>query len=118
MRLALMKPITLTEHPELYGVLKDGESLVNFIKLSHEEILPRWLNWQLRNAGSSLVATKLTMDLSHSEILTRVLKQTEPECCTLALLNQTDLWERADWMLAEADKIECPKFIAGKEIVQ
>jgi hypothetical protein len=34
MHLALMKLITLTEHPELYRLLKDGESLADFLKLS------------------------------------------------------------------------------------
>jgi hypothetical protein len=34
MRLALMKSITLTEQPELYRLLEEGESLANFLKLS------------------------------------------------------------------------------------
>jgi plastin-1 len=51
----------------------------------------RWLNYQLKNAGSSRVATKFTKDRSDSEILTTVLQQIEPECCTFAPLRQTDL---------------------------
>jgi hypothetical protein len=116
-RLALMKSITLTEHPELYRLLKDGESLADFLKLSPEQILLRWLNYHLQNAGSPRVATNFTRDLSDSEILTTVLKQIAPECCTLAPLRQTDLWQRADGMLAEADKIGCRKFVGPKEIV-
>jgi hypothetical protein len=118
MHLALMKWITLTEHPELYQLLKEDESLANFLKMSPEEILLRWLNYQLKKADSSRVATKFAKDLSDSEILTTVLKQIEPECCTLAPLHQTDLWQHADGMLAETDKIDCRKFIGAKEIVQ
>jgi hypothetical protein len=84
MCLALMKSITLTEHPELYRLLKDGESLADFLELSPSEILLRWLNCELKNAGSSRMATKFTKDFSAPEILTTVLKHIEPECCTPA----------------------------------
>jgi hypothetical protein len=118
MCLALMKSITLAEYPEFCRLLKKGEWLSDFFKLSPEEILLCWLNCQLKNAGSSRVATKFTKDLSDSEILTTVLKQIEPECCTLAPLRPTDLWQRADGMLAEADKINSRKFVGANEIVQ
>jgi hypothetical protein len=78
----------------------------------------RWLNYQLKNAGSSRVATKVTKDLSDSDILTTVLKQIEPKCFMLAPLRQTDLWQGADGMLAEADKIDCRNLVGAKEIVQ
>jgi hypothetical protein len=118
MRLALMKSITLTEHSELYGLLKEGESLVDFLKFSPEEILLRWLNCGLKSASSSRVVTKFTKELSDSEILTMVLKSIKPECCTLAQLRQTDVCQRADGTLAEADKINCRKFVGANEIVQ
>jgi hypothetical protein len=116
-RLALMKSITLTEHPELYRLLKPGETLADFLKLSPEQILLRWLNYHLEKAGSSRTATNFTKDLSDSEILTTVLKQIAPEACTLAPLRQTDNWQRAEGMLAESDKIGCRKFVTPKEIV-
>jgi hypothetical protein len=116
-RLALTRLITLTEHPELYRLLREGESLADFLRLSPEEILLRWLNYHLNNAGSSRVATNFTKDLSDSEILTTVLKQIAPECCTLAPLRQTDLWQRAEGMLGEADKIGCRKFVGPQQIV-
>jgi hypothetical protein len=85
MRLALMKSITLTEYPELYRLLKEGKSLADFLKLSPQEILLPWCSCELKNAGSSRMATKFTKDLSGSEILTTVLKHIEPECCMLAI---------------------------------
>jgi hypothetical protein len=116
--LELMKSITLTEHPEFYRLLKEGESLAEFLKLSPEEILLRWLNCELKNAGSSRVATKFTKGLIDSEILTTVLKQIGSGCFTLALLCQTDVCQRADGMPAEADKIDYRKFVGANEIVQ
>jgi hypothetical protein len=41
MRLAPMKSITRTEHPELYRLLEEGESLADFLKLFPQEILLR-----------------------------------------------------------------------------
>jgi hypothetical protein len=116
-RLALMKTITLTEHPELYRLLKEGETLADFLKLSPEEILLRWLNYHLKNAGSERVATNFTKDLSDSEILTIVLKQIAPECCTMKPMSDSDLWQRAELMLQESEKIDCRKFVSPKEIV-
>jgi hypothetical protein len=81
MRLALMKSITLTKHPKPYPLLKEGKSLADFLKLSPQEILLRWLSCELKNASSSRMAAKFTKDLSRSEILTTVLKHIEPECC-------------------------------------
>jgi hypothetical protein len=118
MRLVLRKSITLTEHPELYRLLKEGESLADFLKLSPQEILLRWFRCELKNAGSSRMAAKFTKDLSGSEILTTVLKHIEPECCMLAPLRQIDLCQCADGMLTAADKIDCRKFVGVNEIVQ
>jgi hypothetical protein len=91
MRLALMRSITLIDHPELFRLLKEGESLADFFKLSPEEILLRWLDCELKNAGSPRMVTKFTKDLSDSKILTTVLKHIEPESCRLAPLRQTDV---------------------------
>jgi hypothetical protein len=91
---------------------------VDFLKLSSQEILLRWCSCELKNAGSSRMATKFTKDLSGSEILTTVLKHIEPEGCTLAPLRQIDFCQRADEMLAAADKIDWRKFVGANEIAQ
>jgi hypothetical protein len=91
-----MKLITLTEQPELYRLLKEGESLAAFLKMSPQEILLRWFSCELKNAGSSRMATKFTKEPSGSEILTTVLKHIEPECCTLAPLRQINICRRAE----------------------
>jgi hypothetical protein len=116
-RLALMKDIQLTEHPELFRLLKEGETIADLLKLSPEQILLRWLNYHLGKAGSNRVATNFTKDLSDSEILTIVLDQVAPEC-NKSPLNSTDYWQRAELMLREADKIGCRKFVQPKEIVR
>ena len=117
-RESLLKDIQLTAHPELFRLLKPGETIDQLLKLKPEEILLRWLNYHLENAGSQRRATNFTKDLSDSEILTIVLKQIAPECCTMKPMSEHDLTERAELMLQESDKIDCRKFVTPREIVK
>ncbi|OHT05466.1 fimbrin [Tritrichomonas foetus] len=117
-RESLIKDIQLASHPELFRLLKEGETLEQLLKLSPEEILLRWLNYHLNRAGSSRTATNFMKDLSDSEILTVVMKQIAPECCTLNPMNESDLTQRAELMLQESDKIGCRKFVTPVQIVK
>lgn len=116
-RLALTNKISLTSHPELFRLLKPGETIEQFLKLSPEEILLRWLNYHLERAGNARRATNFGSDIKDSEIYTTVLHQVAPEC-SLAPLRQTDLHQRAADMLAEAGKIGCMKFVGPSEVVR
>lgn len=46
-----IKNITLAECPEIYRLLKEGEELSSLLKLPAEEILIRWINFHLKEAG-------------------------------------------------------------------
>lgn len=116
-REALLRNIQLSTTPELYRLLKDGETIEDFLKMKPEHILLRWLNYHLANAGSNRVAKNFTSDLSDSEILTIVFNQIAPECCTMMPMSESDKKERAEKMLQEADKIDCRKFVTPNEIV-
>ena len=116
-REALLRNIQLTATPELYRLLLENETIEDFMKMKPEHILLRWLNYHLSKAGSSRVATNFTKDLSDSEILTIVLNQIAPECCTMKPMSETNLKQRAEEMLQEADKIKCRKFVTPNEII-
>jgi hypothetical protein len=72
-------------------MLKEGESLAGFVRLSREEIMLHWLSCELMNAGTSPMATKFTKDLSDSEILTTVRRHIDPDSGMLAPLLQTNV---------------------------
>ena len=55
-RILSMKTITLSECPEIYRLLEQGEELADLQKLKAENILVRWLNFHLRNAGQEPVS--------------------------------------------------------------
>jgi len=117
-RMSLLKTVNLTNHPELFRLLKPGETIADLLKLSPEQILLRWMNYHLENAKSSRKAENFTKDLKDSEILTTILHQVAPECCTMAPMKEADEMKRAELMLCEAEKIECRKFVGPKEIVK
>ena len=48
-----MKAIALSEVPEIYRLLKDGEELSDLQKSKPEDILIRWMNFHLRAAGQN-----------------------------------------------------------------
>ena len=117
-RMSLVKTVNLTNHPELFRLLQKGETIADLLKLTPEQILLRWLNYHLEKAGSKRKATNFTTDISDSEIVTVVLHQVAPECCSTSPLQEADLMKRAELMLQEAAKIDCRKFVGPKEIVK
>jgi len=52
-RLCAIKKIDLKDTPELYRLLKDGETIEDLMKLPPEEILVRWINYHLRAADQA-----------------------------------------------------------------
>ena len=53
---------------------KDNEELTTFQNLPTEEVLLRWLNYHLRNAGSDRVAKNFSGDLKVINISIQFLK--------------------------------------------
>ena len=50
-RRGLLGKIDIKLHPELYRLLESGETLEQFLRLPPEQILLRWFNYHLKNAG-------------------------------------------------------------------
>ena len=51
LQIGLLSDINLANHPGLINLLEDGETPEDLKKLSPEQILIRWVNYHLRNAG-------------------------------------------------------------------
>ena len=51
--LGLFARINLVHNPELYRLLEAGESIEDLLKLPIEDILLRWFNYHLKQAGSA-----------------------------------------------------------------
>lgn len=71
-KIQLLSQISLKNYPELVLLLEPGESMTDFLKLHPEVILLRWLNYHLKKANSSRVATNFGSDLSVSLTIFKV----------------------------------------------
>eukprot|EP01137_Pigoraptor_chileana_P034968 Opistho-2@28288 len=117
-KIGLLSKISLANHPELYRLLEDGETLEDLLKLPADQILIRWVNFHLKNAGSQKRIKNFSGDIKDSEAYTVLLSQLDP-ACTLAPLQESDLTKRAELVLQNADRLDppCRKFVTPKAIV-
>jgi len=116
-RIGLLSNVTLTAHPELFRLLQEGETMQDLMKLPAEKILLRWFNYHLAKSGSERRVKNFGGDIKDSECYTLLLSQLAPSQCDRAALKESDLNKRADLVLGNAKKINCDKFVKGRDIV-
>eukprot|EP00769_Ergobibamus_cyprinoides_P004601 gnl/Ergobibamus_cyprinoides/79.p1 GENE.gnl/Ergobibamus_cyprinoides/79~~gnl/Ergobibamus_cyprinoides/79.p1 ORF type:complete len:370 (+),score=151.86 gnl/Ergobibamus_cyprinoides/79:497-1606(+) len=85
------------------------------MKLPPEHILLRWLNFHLAGAGETRRVANFGEHLKDAEVFTIVLSQIAPEKCDRAPLTQ-ELAERAEAVIAGAEKVGVERFITGDDI--
>lgn len=117
-RIGLLSKISLTNHPELYRLLEDGETIEDLLKLPPDQILLRWFNYHLKNAGWHRRVANFSGDIKDSENYTVLLNQLSPNKCNKDALNEGDLNKRAEMVLQNADKLDCRKFVRPRDIVR
>lgn len=116
-RRGLLSKVDINFHPELYRLLEEDETLEQFLRLPPEQILLRWFNYHLKNAGSQRRVTNFSKDVSDGENYTVLLHQLQPEHCDLGPLSTTDLIRRAEQVLNNAEKIGCRKYLTPTSLV-
>lgn len=118
-RIGLFSQIDLVHVPGLVRLLRDGETLADLQKLSPEQILIRWVNYHLEQAGVDRRLNNFTSDVVDSEIYSYLLKQIGPAERGVTLEPLTishDNVRRADAMLKEADKLSCRAFVTANDV--
>ena len=116
-RRGLLSKVDIKHHPELYRLLEDDETLEQFLRLPPEQILLRWFNYHLKNAGSARRVSNFSKDVSDGENYTILLNQLQPDICDLSPLHTQDLLQRAEQVLALADKIGVRKYLTPGSLV-
>ncbi|KAI5300875.1 Fimbrin, actin-bundling protein [Ascosphaera atra] len=116
-RRGLLAKIDIKYHPELYRLLQDDETLDQFLSLPPERILIRWFNYHLKKGKWHRTVSNFSTDVKDGENYTILLNQLAPEVCPLTPLNSADLVERAEYILDNADKLGCRKFLTSKALV-
>lgn len=87
-----------------------------------EQMLLKWFNFHLANAGCSRTVSNWSGDLKDSELYAVLLSQLEPKRVGPSLVSKTleeeDLHNRAELVLSAAEQLGCRKFVTPNEIVQ
>ncbi|KAK6197975.1 calponin homology domain-containing protein [Scheffersomyces amazonensis] len=116
-RRGLLSKVDIKLHPELYRLLEDDETLEQFLRLPPEQILLRWFNYHLKNAGWHRRVANFSKDISDGENYTVLLNQLQPEHCDLSALKISNLLQRAEKVLEDADKIGCRKYLTPNSLI-
>jgi plastin-1 len=116
-RRGLLGKIDIKIHPELYRLLEDDETLEQFLRLPPEQILLRWVNFHLKAANWSRRVNNFSNDVKDGENYTILLNQLAPDLCSRAPLQTRDLLQRAEQVLANADKLGCRKYLTPTALV-
>merc|ERR1719219_2471159 len=77
-KMHLLSDLNLKAHPELLRLLREGESMEDFMKLKPEDILKRWLNYHLESAGSDKRVNNFSSDVKNSEAYAIVMEEIAP----------------------------------------
>jgi len=117
-KIGLFSRINLVNHPELYRLLEEGETIEDLLKLPIDQILLRWFNYHLKNAGSPKRVKNFSGDIKDSEAYTILLAQIAPQHCNRDPLKEGDVTKRAELVLQNAAKLDCRKFVTAKDIVK
>jgi len=115
----LFNQISLQHVPGLIVLLFPGETFEDLLKLSIEQLLIRWVNYQLDKAGVDRRVSNFSEDIKDSVAYTHLIHQIAPETAGVnkLALQKSDLTERAEETIQQADKINCDEWVTSFAIV-
>ncbi|XP_077339366.1 plastin-2 [Lithobates pipiens] len=125
-KIGLFADIELSRNEALIALLRDGESLEDLMKLSPEELLLRWANYHLENAGCNKI-NNFSSDIKDSKAYYNLLSQVAPKGneegipaidIDLTGLREKEDLKRAECMLVQADKLGCRQFVTATDVVR
>uniref|UniRef100_A0A8C9WP55 Plastin-3 n=1 Tax=Scleropages formosus TaxID=113540 RepID=A0A8C9WP55_SCLFO len=118
-KIGLFADIELSKNEALAALLREGETLEDLMKLSPEELLLRWVNFHLENAGWSKI-NNFSSDIKVGVgFPVRTKNGTVPRQPhePLNMSNEKDDLKRAEYMLEQADHLGCRQFVTPADVV-
>ncbi|KZT20923.1 hypothetical protein NEOLEDRAFT_1074449 [Neolentinus lepideus HHB14362 ss-1] len=116
-RRGLLSNVDIKLHPELYRLCEEGETIEDLLKLTPDQILLRWFNYHLKQAGWKRRVNNFSKDVSDGENYTVLLHQLKPNDCSLDPLQTRDLKTRAEQVLHNAANIGCRKYLTPASLL-
>uniref|UniRef100_A0A1A8G3W9 Plastin-3 n=1 Tax=Nothobranchius korthausae TaxID=1143690 RepID=A0A1A8G3W9_9TELE len=124
-KIGLFADIELSRNEALAALLRDGETLEDLMKLSPEELLLRWANYHLENAGWKKI-NNFSSDISDSRAYFHILNQIAPKGTEddhprididMSGFSERDDLKRAEAMLQQADRLGCRQFVTPTDVI-
>ncbi|XP_075692091.1 plastin-3 isoform X2 [Rhinoderma darwinii] len=124
-KIGLFADIELSRNEALAALLRDGETLEDLMKLSPEELLLRWANFHLENAGWQKI-NNFSCDIKDSRAYFHLLNQIAPKGqkegeeridINMSGFSEKDDLKRAENMLQQADRLGCRQFVTPADVV-
>jgi len=115
-KVAVLSHISLKEHPYLVRLLQGDESIEQFVKLAPEKILLRWVNFLLKETECDRTIKNFSGDIKDSVVYTHLLHRMQPDKCDKAAIAESDLGQRAEMVVTNANKIGIRKIMSGADI--
>uniref|UniRef100_A0A669R1G2 Lymphocyte cytosolic protein 1 n=2 Tax=Phasianus colchicus TaxID=9054 RepID=A0A669R1G2_PHACC len=125
-KIGLFADIEISRNEALIALLREGESLEDLMKLSPEELLLRWANYHLENAGCNKV-NNFSSDIKDSRAYYHLLNQVAPKgdeegipaiTIDMSGLREKDDVQRAECMLQQAERLGCRQFVTATDVVR
>ena len=111
----MLADINLKDHPELFRIKRADETLKDLLKLPPEELLLRWFNYHLENAGHNRRVENFGSDLKDGVNYTVLLNQLNPDLCDKSGLND-DPDKRSEKILTNSKKLGVYPALKPKDI--
>ncbi|KAK5917221.1 hypothetical protein CgunFtcFv8_012128 [Champsocephalus gunnari] len=124
-KVGLFADIEISRNEALISLLADGrENLQQLMSLSPEELLLRWVNYHLRNAGTNTISN-FSDDIKDSRAYFHLLDQIAQEEqddykmrveIEMSGLSEHNLDKRAELMLRQAARLDCRQFVSPHDV--
>ncbi|XP_076604420.1 plastin-1 [Chaetodon auriga] len=123
-KVGLFADIEISKNEGLINLLIDGEHLDRLLALSPEEMLLRWVNHHLQNAGTATISN-FSQDIKDSRAYFHLLDQItlhEENDYSMSVkidmsgLHEQDLDNRAELMLQQAARLDCRQFVSPQDV--
>lgn len=109
--------LNLKDTPEIMRLALEGEDLSHLNKLKPEELLIRWINFHLKEAGQERRVANLGADLKDSKALLYVLNRLDKNKCPLDALTEENEEARAAKMIANSIALGVPDLVSPSDIL-
>ncbi|XP_065125464.1 plastin-1 isoform X2 [Paramisgurnus dabryanus] len=124
-KIGLFADIEISRNEALIALLDESEDLDHLMAMSPEELLLRWVNYHLKNAGWQPIKN-FSDDIKDSRAYFHLLNQISPKGdvddeiridIDISGLNERDDERRAELMLKQADRLDCRQFVSPHDVV-